>query len=210
MLEIHPETDLLLVVDVQNDFCEGGRLAVPGGSEIVATVGRLMDAFPHVVLTQDWHPPGHLSFASSHPGRQPFEQIEVAYGPQTLWPDHCVQDTAGAAFHPGLDTAKADLVLRKGADPALDSYSAFVENDRRTPTGLTGYLREKGVERVFLAGLAFDYCVAWSAEDARREGFAAVVIEDACRAIDLAGSAAAARDRLSAAGVRLIRAAALV
>ncbi len=210
MLAIHPETDLLLVVDVQNDFCEGGRLAVPGGGEIVATVGRLMDAFPHVVLTQDWHPPGHLSFASSHPGRQPFEQIEVAYGPQTLWPDHCVQDTEGAAFHPGLDTAKADLVLRKGSDPALDSYSAFVENDRRTPTGLTAYLREKGIQRVFLAGLAFDYCVAWSAEDARREGFGAVVIEDACRAIDLAGSAAAARGRLSAAGVRLIQAAALV
>jgi nicotinamidase/pyrazinamidase len=193
--------DVLLVVDVQNDFCPGGRLAVPRGDEVVPRINRIAARFKHVVLTQDWHPPGHLSFASSHPGRQPFQSIEVAYGPQILWPDHCVQDTAGARFCDDLHIPHAELILRKGFRPAIDSYSAFYENDRKTPTGLAGYLRERGLTRVFLAGLAYDFCVRYSAEDARHEGFAAVAIEDACRGIDVGGSVAATRERLAALGV---------
>jgi nicotinamidase/pyrazinamidase len=202
-IAIDDETDVLIAVDVQNDFCAGGALAVPGGEETAPVISRLSRRFRHVVLSQDWHPPEHLSFASSHPGRSPYDQIEVAYGPQVLWPDHCVQGAPGADFHPELDIAHASLVLRKGVDPAIDSYSVFVENDRRTPTGLAGYLRERGLKRVFLAGLAFDFCVRWSGEDARRLGFEAVVIEDACRSIDLHGSAAEARRVLEVAGVML-------
>jgi nicotinamidase/pyrazinamidase len=193
--------DVLLVVDVQNDFCPGGALAVSRGDEVVSLINGLAHRFRHVVLTQDWHPPGHSSFASRHPGRQPFETITLDYGAQVLWPDHCVQGTPGAAFHPQLETRRAELVLRKGYNPALDSYSAFFENDRRTPTGLAGYLRERALGRLFLVGLAFDFCVRYSAEDARRAGFEALVIEDACRAIDLDGSAAATRQSLAALGV---------
>ena len=203
------ETDVLLVIDVQNDFCPGGALAVAGGNEIVPLVNRLGQRFQHVVLTQDWHPPGHGSFASSHLGRKPFETIDLAYGPQTLWPDHCVQESAGAAFHPELRVPRAELVIRKGFRPAVDSYSAFYENDRRTPTGLAGYLRERGLTRVFLVGLATDFCVHYSALDARRLGFAAVLVEDACRAIDLEGSLAAAMRSMAEAGVERIASSAL-
>ena len=198
------ESDVLLVVDVQNDFCPGGALAVPRGDEVVPVVNRLAERFHHVVLTQDWHPLGHGSFASAHPGRKPFEAIEVAYGPQTLWPDHCVQETPGAAFHRALHLPQAELVIRKGFRPAVDSYSAFHENDRRTPTGLAGYLRERGFARVFLVGLATDFCVHYSVVDAQRAGFAAVLIEDGCRAIDLEGSLAAAMQSMTAAGVERI------
>ena len=201
--------DVFLVIDVQNDFCPGGALAVPDGDAVVAVINRLTGSFGHVVLTQDWHPAGHASFASSHAGRQPFETIEVAYGAQTLWPDHCVQGSAGAAFHSDLESTRAELIIRKGYDPAIDSYSAFYENDRTTATGLTGYLRTRGFERVFMAGLATDFCVAFSAIDAAREGFEVVVIEDACRAIDLEGSLAAAKTQMAEAGVRLVASSAL-
>ena len=187
------ESDVLLVVDVQNDFCPGGALAVAHGDEVVAIINRLATRFRHVVLTQDWHPAGHQSFVSSHPARKPFDVIEVAYGPQILWPEHCVQGTRGAEFRADLAIPHAQLVLRKGYHRAIDSYSAFYENDRRTPTGLSAYLRERGFVRVFLAGLALDFCVRFSAEDAVRERFAVVVVEDACRAIDVDGSLAAAR-----------------
>jgi nicotinamidase/pyrazinamidase len=199
-MQIRPE-DLLLVIDVQNDFCPGGALTVGDGDAVVPVINRLTERFDHVVLTQDWHPAGHSSFASSHPGSAPFETIVMPYGPQTLWPDHCVQRTLGAAFHPELATDRAELIIRKGFRGAIDSYSAFYENDRRTPTGLAGYLRERGITRVFLAGLATDYCVHYSALDARREGFDAVVIEAGCRAIDLAGSLAAAWAAMNEAGV---------
>ena len=193
--------EALIVVDVQNDFCPGGNLAVPRGDEVVPLINGLADKFAHVVLTQDWHPRGHLSFASAHPGRKPFETIELAYGPQVLWPDHCVQDSTGAAFSDDLKIPQAELVLRKGYHREIDSYSAFYENDRKTHTGLGGYLRERGLKRVFLAGLAYDFCVRYSAEDAHREGFAAVVIEDACRGIDVDGSVAATRAQLKALGI---------
>lgn len=196
-------TDVLLVVDVQNDFCPGGALAVPDGDAVVPVVNRLVERFAHVVLTQDWHPPGHHSFASSHPGRTPFETVEVAYGPQVLWPDHCIQGTPGAAFHAGLRADRAELIIRKGFRPAIDSYSALYENDKTTPTGLAGYLRERGFTRIVLAGLATDFCVRWSALDARREGFAAVVLLDACRAIDLGGSLATALAEMRGAGVTI-------
>jgi len=197
------DRDALLVVDVQNDFCTGGALAVPGGEEVVPVVNRLGAAFAHVLITQDWHPAGHSSFASSHPGRQPFETIAMAYGDQTLWPDHCVQGTPGAAFRADLDLPRAELVVRKGFRRGIDSYSAFFENDRRTPTGLAGYLRERGIGRLFLVGLATDFCVGFSAIDAARAGFAAVVLEDACRAIDLGGSLAASRAAMTEGGVVL-------
>ncbi len=188
------ERDVFLVVDVQNDFCPGGGLGVPNGDQVVPAINRLAKRFAHVVLTQDWHPAGHSSFASSHAGKKPFDTIKAAYGAQILWPDHCVQGTRGAEFRSDLAVTKAELILRKGYHPAIDSYSAFYENDRQTPTGLGGYLRERGFSRVFLAGLAFDFCVRYSAEDAHREGFTAIVFEDACRAIDMDGSAQAARD----------------
>ncbi|HWZ40680.1 MAG TPA: bifunctional nicotinamidase/pyrazinamidase [Bradyrhizobium sp.] len=194
--------DLLLVIDVQNDFCTHGKLAVADGDDVVPVVNRLAQRFDHMVLTQDWHPPGHSSFATSHPGRTAFESIEMPYGQQTLWPDHCVQGTPGATFHPQLSTERAELVIRKGFRPDIDSYSAFYENDRRTPTGLAGYLRERNLRRIFLVGLATDYCVHYSAIDARRLGFDVVVIESACRAIDLAGSLAAAWAGMTEAGVQ--------
>ena len=195
------DTDVLIVVDLQNDFCPGGALAVPRGDEVLPIINRLAARFRHVVLTQDWHPRGHLSFASSHPGKQPFETISVSYGPQVLWPDHCVQSTQGAEFHDALDIPHAGLVLRKGMNRTIDSYSAFFENDHKTPTGLVGYLRDRGLTRVFLAGLAFDFCVRYSAEDARRSGFDVFVIDDACRGIDVDGSVAATRTTLAGLGV---------
>jgi nicotinamidase/pyrazinamidase len=186
------------VIDVQNDFCPGGALAVPHGDEVVPVVNRLAGRFANVVLTQDWHPAGHESFASSHPGHKPFELTTASYGPQVLWPDHCVQGTPGAEFHPALSTPHAELVVRKGFRLAIDSYSAFYENDHATPTGLVGYLRERGLTNVYVAGLAFDFCVRYTAEDARRAGFTVAVIEDACRGIDLDGSMAATRQSLAA------------
>jgi len=192
--------DALLVVDVQGDFLPGGALAVPDGDAVVAPIRALATRFATLVLTQDWHPAGHASFASAHPGRAPFETVRLAYGEQVLWPDHCVQGGAGAALAPGLDLPGAALVLRKGLNPHVDSYSAFVEADG-TRTGLSGYLRERGVGRVVLCGLAIDYCVAWSALDARAAGFEAVVVADASRAIDRDGSLAAAWARMDAAGI---------
>jgi nicotinamidase/pyrazinamidase len=187
------DTDVLLVVDVQNDFCPGGKLAVPHGDEIVPLINQLGNRFQHVVLTQDWHPSGHRSFASANPGRQPFETVAFPYGPQVLWPDHCVLGTPGAQFQAELQIPHAELIIRKGYRRDIDSYSAFYENDHRTPTGLAGYLRERGFARIFLAGLALDFCVRYSAEDAHRCGFEAVVVEDACRGIDLGGSMEATR-----------------
>lgn len=198
------DDDVLLVIDVQNDFCPGGALAVADGDAVVPVINSLAERFAHVLLTQDWHPPGHSSFASSHPGSAPFETISMPYGQQTLWPDHCVQGTPGAAFHPRLKTERAQLVIRKGFRRGIDSYSAFHENDRRTPTGLAGYLRERGLQRLFLAGLATDFCVHYSAVDARRLGFDTVLIEAGCRAIDLAGSLDAAWAEMAAAGVQRI------
>jgi nicotinamidase/pyrazinamidase len=198
------DDDVLLIIDVQNDFCPGGALAVADGDAVVPVVNRLAEKFDHVVLTQDWHPSGHSSFATSHPGAAPFASIAMPYGPQTLWPDHCVQGSAGAAFHPRLETTRAELVIRKGFRPEIDSYSAFYENDRKTPTGLAGYLRERGLRRVFLAGLATDYCVHYSAVDARRLGFDTVLVEAGCRAIDLAGSLAAAWAAMTEAGVQRV------
>lgn len=197
---------VLLVVDVQNDFCPGGNLAVPMGDEVVPVINALGRRFRHVVLTQDWHPAGHQSFASSHPRRKPYETVEVAYGSQILWPDHCIQGTPGAEFRGDLDVPHAALVIRKGFRPQIDSYSAFYENDRTTPTGLAGYLRERGLKRIFVAGLALDFCVRYSAEDARREGFEVVVIEDACRGIDVGGSVAATRDSFMKLGVATVEA----
>jgi nicotinamidase/pyrazinamidase len=196
--------DVLLVIDVQNDFCPGGALAVPRGDEVIAPIHRIAPRFQHIVLTQDWHPPNHSSFAASHPGKQPYDSIELAYGAQTLWPPHCVQGTRGADFHPSLDLPQAELILRKGFRPQIDSYSAFFENDRSTPTGLAGYLRERGFTRVFLAGLAYDYCVGYSALDARRLGFPAIVLRDASRAIDLNGSVASIEGEFAKAGVEVI------
>ena len=196
--------DVLLVVDVQNDFCPGGKLPVPAGHEIVPLINRLAARFEHVVLTQDWHPAGHQSFASSHRGRRPYETIEVAYGAQILWPDHCVQATFGADFRGDLQIPHAELVLRKGYHRGIDSYSAFYENDRKTHTGLAGYLRERGLRRVFLAGLAFDFCVRFSAEDAKREGLDVTVVEDACRGIDIDGSVVTTRRAFAALGINCI------
>ncbi len=193
----------LLVVDVQNDFCPGGALAVPKGDEIVPLVNRLIEAFDHVLLTQDWHPKGHSSFASSHKGKAPFSNVTMVYGEQTLWPDHCVQGTRGAEFHASLAWTKAELIIRKGFRPAIDSYSAFYENDRKTPTGLAGYLRERGLGRIVIAGLATDYCIAYSALDAVAHGFEVTVALNACRGIDLNGSLAASEHQMRAAGVTL-------
>lgn len=196
--------DVLLVVDVQHDFVPGGALAVPDGAAVVPLVNRLAARFEHVVLTQDWHPAGHLSFASSHPGRQPFEAIPLPYGSQILWPEHCVQGTPGAALHAGLAVPHAELIIRKGYDRTVDSYSAFREANGRA-TGLAGYLRERGLSRVFVAGLALDFCVAFSACDGRAADFPVTVIEDACRAIDADGSLAQAYARMAACGVALAR-----
>jgi len=203
------DSDILLVVDVQNDFCPGGNLAVPRGDEVVPVINALARRFQHVVLTQDWHPSGHQSFASSHSGRKAYETIEVAYGPQILWPDHCVQGTRGAEFRSDLDIPHAALVIRKGFRRHIDSYSAFYENDRKTPTGLAGYLRERGLTRIFAAGLALDFCVRYSAEDARREGFDVIVVEDACRGIEVDGSIKATVASFASLGIVTIKAAAL-
>ena len=196
--------DVLIVIDVQNDFCPGGALAVAEGSAVIEPIHRIAQCFQHIVLTQDWHTPHHTSFASSHPGKKPFEQIELSYGPQTLWPDHCVQGTLGAEFHPELKRTQAELILRKGFRREIDSYSAFFENDRTTATGLAGYLHERGLTRVFFAGLAYDYCVGYSALDARSLGLPAFVIRDACRAIDLNGSVARIESEFAKAGVTLV------
>ncbi len=198
---MRPATEALIVIDVQNDFCPGGALAVAGGNEIISRINALMDDFAAVVLTQDWHPANHASFAANHPGAAPFSLTEMPYGPQVLWPTHCVQGTEGAAFHPDLRTDPAQLVIRKGFRPGIDSYSAFFENDRTTATGLEGYLKNRGITAITLVGLATDYCVAYSAIDARRLGFAATVLEEACRGIDLNGSLASAREDMRAAGV---------
>jgi len=196
--------EALLIVDVQNDFCPGGALAVPEGDEIVPLVNDLAGQFDHVLQTQDWHPPGHQSFASSHPGRDPYDVIDADYGEQVLWPDHCVQGTDGAAFHPDLDTTHAELIIRKGFRPEIDSYSAFYENDGTTPTGLAGYLREREIDTLYVCGLATDFCVKWSALDGRDEGFDVYVIEDAMRGIDQEGSLAAAWDEMNDAGVQVV------
>ncbi len=196
--------DVLLVIDVQNDFCPGGALAVPRGDEVIAPIHRIAPLFQHIVLTQDWHPSNHFSFAASHTGKQPYDSIELSYGPQTLWPSHCVQGTRGAEFHPALKLTQAELILRKGFRPQIDSYSTFFENDRSTPTGLAGYLKERGLKRVFLTGLAYDYCVGYSALDARRLGLPAFVLRDACRAINLNGSVAAIEAEFANAGVSII------
>jgi nicotinamidase/pyrazinamidase len=193
----------LIVIDVQNDFCPGGALAVGEGHEVVPSINELVARFEHVILTQDWHPEGHLSFATSHADKEPFGSVDLHYGAQTLWPDHCIQGTQGADFHPDLAWDKAQLIIRKGFRPGIDSYSAFFENDRTTPTGLAGYLRERGLTRLVLTGLATDFCVAYSALDARRLGFETLVVMDACRPIDLDGSLAAAEAQMRDAGVWL-------
>jgi nicotinamidase/pyrazinamidase len=200
---MRPANEALLVIDVQNDFCPGGALAVPEGDAIVPGINALMAEFPAVILTQDWHPADHASFASQHPGKAPMEMTEMPYGPQVLWPDHCVKGTQGAAFHAGLDVDRADLVIRKGFRRAIDSYSAFFENDQTTPTGLEGYLKTRGIDTLTLVGLATDFCVNFSAVDAAKLGFATTVRPDLCRAIDLDGSLAAAEDGMKAAGVAL-------
>ena len=198
-------SDIFLVVDVQNDFCPGGLFPVPDGGEVIAPINRLAWQFENVVLTQDWHPPRHSSFASSHADRNPFEAIETSYGQQTLWPDHCVQGTRGAELHPALAIPHAVLIVRKGFRRNIDSYSAFFENDRKTPTGLAGYLRERGLTRVFLAGLSLDFCVRYSAEDAKRLGFAVAIFEDACRPFGVAGSLDEARRSIAEHGISLIQ-----
>jgi len=203
------ETDVLIAIDVQNDFCSGGALGVDDGNAVVPVINTVSRAFTHVIATQDWHPADHTSFASRRPDTAPFALIEMPYGPQVLWPDHCVQGTRGADFHDDLELTRAELIIRKGFRRDIDSYSAFYENDHATPTGLVGYLRERGLKRVFLGGLATDFCVLYSALDARREGFETVVIEDACRAIDLDGSYDKARRSMLDAGVSLVDSAAV-
>lgn len=198
------EHDCLLVIDVQNDFCDGGALAVPDGDAVVEQINSLCGQFRTIVGTQDWHPAGHASFASVHDGQDPFSEISMPYGPQTLWPDHCIQGTPGAEFHPNLNTEPMQNVIRKGFRSTIDSYSAFFENDHTTTTGLSGYLKERGVQRVFCVGLATDYCVRFSAEDAIKEGFETFMIESACRGIDIEGSVDAAKESMSKLGVRLI------
>ncbi len=195
----------LLVVDVQNDFVPGGALAVPKGDEVLSPINRLAARFENVVLTQDWHPRGHVSFASSHPGRKPFDSVELPYGSQVLWPDHCVQGTRGAALHEALSVPHAQLVIRKGHHQDIDSYSAFLEADRKTSTGLAGYLRDRKLEELYVCGLATDFCVAWTALDARAAGFSVTLVEEGCRAIDLQGSLAKALSEMQAAGVRRVR-----
>jgi nicotinamidase/pyrazinamidase len=198
------ERTVLLVVDVQNDFCTGGSLAVAGGEDVVPVINALAKRFSHVVLTQDWHPPGHSSFASSHPGKRPFERVAMPYGSQVLWPDHCVQGTRGADFHPQLDLPHAQAVIRKGFHAHVDSYSGMLEADRTTPTGLCAYLKERGIRRLVILGLATDFCVNWTAQDAARAGFETCVVPEACRAIDLDGSLVRAREEMAAAGVGVL------
>ena len=208
-MQITPQ-DVLIVTDVQNDFCPGGALAVPGGDAVIEGLQKVAPKFEHIILTQDWHPAGHSSFASAHAGKRPFDIVELNYGMQTLWPDHCVQGSKGAEFHPALQLPQAELILRKGFRRRIDSYSAFFENDRWTPTGLAGYLQERSLTRVFLVGLAYDFCVGYSALDTRRVGLQAVVIRDACRAINLEGSVASIEAGFDQAGVMLIESAMLI
>lgn len=196
--------DVLIIVDVQNDFCTGGALAVPGGEKVVPAINRIAERFENVVLTQDWHPEDHVSFASNHPRKDPYDSIVLSYGLQVLWPDHCVKGSTGADFHRELETLRASLVVRKGFHRNVDSYSAFYENDKKTSTGLAGYLRERGLNTLFFAGLAFDFCVRYSAEDARKAGFDAVVVEEACRGIDLDGSVAATHRSLRSLGIPVV------
>ena len=196
-------TDALIVIDVQNDFCPGGALAVAEGDQIILRINSLLDNFNATILTQDWHPQGHSSFASSHAGKVPFDMIDMPYGAQVLWPDHCVQGTNGADFHAGLNTDAADMIIRKGYNPDIDSYSAFFENDHKTPTGLDGYLRTRGITTLTMVGLATDFCVHFSAVDATKLGFDVTVLEGACRAIDMDGSLASARAAMQDAGVKL-------
>ena len=195
--------DVLIVIDVQNDFCPGGALAVADGDAVIPVIHRVAPLFQHIILTQDWHTPGHQSFASVHPGKEPYEQVRVSYGKQTLWPDHCVQGSRGAEFHPALHLPRTELVLRKGFRQEIDSYSAFFENDHATATGLAGYLRERDLKRAFFVGLAYDYCVGYSALDARRLGLRAVILRDACRAIDLNGSVKKIEAEFTKSGVQL-------
>ena len=204
------ERDLLLVVDVQNDFCPGGALPVPEGDSVIPVIHRIAERFEHVLLTQDWHPPGHISFASAHPGAQPYSNFAAPYGPQALWPDHCVQNTPGAAFHPDLSIPHVELILRKGFRRDIDSYSAFLENDHVTPTGLAGYLRERGLKRLFLCGLAYDYCVRFSAIDGTALDFECLVLEDATRAVNLPGSVRATDQAFEEAGVQRIASTAIL
>jgi nicotinamidase/pyrazinamidase len=203
-LSLNRDTDVLVIIDIQNDFCPGGALAVAGGDAIIPLINQIAGRFTHKVLTQDWHPPGHRSFASSHAGKAVYSQVRLPYGDQILWPDHCVQGSHGAQFHAGLSVPDAELVIRKGFRPGIDSYSAFFENDQMTPTGLSGYLRERGLKRVFVCGLATDFCVGFSAQDARRQGFETAVLLDASRAIDTNGSLAQATARMRDAGVSLV------
>jgi nicotinamidase/pyrazinamidase len=208
-MQINPDTDIIGAVDVQPTFMPGGELPVSGGHDIVPIVNDLLTRFAHGFVTQDWHPPGHTSFASAHRGKQPYDRISLPYGEQVLWPDHGIAGTVSAALHPQLDQSRVEVIIRKGFHPGIDSYSAFFENDHRTPTGLEGWLRQRGFTRLFLCGLATDFCVAWSAEDAARLGFEVVVIEDACRGIGLPAQGGRttideARDRLAALGVRFI------
>ncbi|WP_263383964.1 bifunctional nicotinamidase/pyrazinamidase [Granulicella arctica] len=203
-------TDALLIIDVQNDFCPGGALAIADGDAVVPIINRLAKRFDHVLLTQDWHPAGHISFASTHDGRAAYETMDAPYGPQALWPDHCLQGSAGAAFHPALDVTRAELILRKGFRVDIDSYSAFLENDHSTVTGLAGYLQERGLRRLFLCGLAYDFCVRFSAMDGKAAGFETIVIEDACRAVDLPGSVDETNAALASAGIVKIKSAELL
>jgi len=198
------DRDVLLAIDVQNDFCSGGALAVPSGEKVVPAINRIAQRFGNIVLTQDWHPRDHVSFAPNHAGKQPFQTIELDYGTQVLWPMHCVQGTSGAEFHRDLDIVRASLVVRKGFRRGIDSYSALFENDKKTPTGLLGYLRERELKTVFVAGLALDFCVRFSAEDARAAGFDVVVIEDACRGIDLDGSVASTHQSFRQRGISVV------
>ena len=202
---LNPKTDLFIIIDVQNDFCPGGALGVNGGDEIVPLINSLTRRFDNVVLSQDWHPADHSSFASSYEGKAPFEMIELSYGMQNLWPDHCVQGSIGAQFHKDLDTDKAQMIIRKGFRVGIDSYSAFFENDQKTPTGLAGFIKERGFNRVFMAGLATDYCVGFSALDGRGLGLDVYVIEDACRAINMAGSLDGMLQQFDAQGVKRIQ-----
>jgi len=194
----------LLIIDVQKDFCPGGSLAVPDGDKVVPVINKLIDKFDHVLQTQDWHTPGHHSFASAHEGKDPFDTIKLNYGEQTLWPDHCIQGTDGASFHPDLQTTKSEMIIRKGFRGEIDSYSAFFENDHQTSTGLTGYLRERGIQQLYLVGLATDFCVKWSAIDGRKQGFQVYVIEDGVRGIDIDGSVAKAWREMEQIGVKRI------
>lgn len=203
------DRDVLVVCDVQNDFCDGGALAVPGGQEVVPVIHRIAGVFQHVILTQDWHPRDHHSFASNHPGRAPFDIVQTPHGEHVLWPDHCVQGSLGAAFHPHLLLDHAELILRKGFRSDIDSYSAFMENDHLTPTGLTGYLHERELQRIFLTGLAYDFCVRYSAIDSRHAGFETYVVEDACKAIGIDDAVAATNRAFEKAGVQRVRSAML-